>query len=222
MPIVRAGPELIYFAHVPKCAGTAVESYLTERFGPPAFLDRRHNDRPPRRRWTRSSPQHVTRAHLDRLFPPGFFDAAFAVLRHPLDRIVSAYLFALEVEETVAAGTSFGAWLEAAQAARRRAPFAFDNHVRPMDDFVPRVPDAALFRLEDGLAPVVAWLDARAGGAQGPREMPRLQHRSSWRVRKRLAPRDFRASPGERALVAGLYAVDFARFGYDPDGPTRY
>jgi len=37
MPIFRINDQLHYFAHVPKCGGSAVETYLTRRFGPLGF-----------------------------------------------------------------------------------------------------------------------------------------------------------------------------------------
>jgi hypothetical protein len=42
--MIRTGRGLYYFAHVPKCAGTAVEDYLGRRFGGRnlALLDPRH------------------------------------------------------------------------------------------------------------------------------------------------------------------------------------
>ena len=65
MPFFRLRQQLIYFAHVPKCAGTSVEAYLQRRFGALAFRDQFHY-RDPGPRWTVTSPQHVTAADLER------------------------------------------------------------------------------------------------------------------------------------------------------------
>jgi hypothetical protein len=93
MPIFKAGGKLVYYAHVPKCGGSAVGWYLTERFGPIAFEDRNHTRHDAKTQWSRTSPQHIDRVSLGRLFPEGFFDAAFTIVRHPVARLVSAYHF---------------------------------------------------------------------------------------------------------------------------------
>ena len=160
MPIIRHGGRLIHFAHVPKCAGTAVARYVTNRTGPMAFWESRFLSVPPHQRWTKSSPQHVPLAALERLFPPGFFDASFAVVRHPADRLAAVYLFQLEKEGSVPPDLGFDSWLDGLGAPGDPAaadPFRLDNHTRPMQDFVPL--DAAVFRIEDGMDRVQAWLD---------------------------------------------------------------
>lgn len=94
MPIVRVGDQLVYFAHVPKCAGTSVEEYLAARFGPLAFLDRAYPDRDGRdSAWNRTSPQHIDVATFERLFPADLFAASFTVVRHPANRLLSSYRF---------------------------------------------------------------------------------------------------------------------------------
>ena len=69
MPFFRLRQQLVYFAHVPKCAGSSVEVYLQRRFGALAFRDQAHY-KDAGTRWTRTSPQHVTVAALPRLSPP--------------------------------------------------------------------------------------------------------------------------------------------------------
>ena len=88
MPFFRSGGDIIYFAHIPKCAGIAINSYLIQHFGPLAFLDRKFMHQPELERWTKSSPQHVPARVLDRYFPKDFFDKVFTVVRHPVDRLV--------------------------------------------------------------------------------------------------------------------------------------
>lgn len=220
MPIVRASERLIYFAHVPKCAGTSVEAYLRERFGSLAFHDPKFSLDVDRDRWSKSSPQHIVAEDLNRLFPPGFFNASFAIVRHPVDRLASAFLFQREIERKIAPDTSFYEWFIDVTENRVQNPFAYDNHIRPSLDFIPE--NAAVFRLEDGLEPVVTWLDLQVKDFEGPREIGSknvLSARLEW---QKQAPVSLRLSDAERALVHEYYNVDYERFGYDPDAETRY
>lgn len=216
MPIIRIGPKLIYFAHVPKCAGTAVETYLSRRFGRQAmaFLDSGHLELPGAVRWSLSSPQHIDTDALARLFPAGFFDASFAVVRHPALRLRSVYRYQRDVQRRIDPGTGFSAWLEGLHEQWERDPWYLDNHTRPMAEIVPD--GARFFRLEDGLGALVAWLDEQAGQSHA-------KHREiapSHTLAERLAAvghdpgPDVRLSAADLAWVATLYAEDYARFGY--------
>ena len=215
MPLVRSGPQLIYFAHVPKCAGSAVEEHLAARFGPLALRDSRHLARPEARRWTRTSPQHVDAASLRRLFPAEFFDIVFAVVRHPVSRVVSAWHFQLEAERTVPHGVSFAEWLEDLEDLHRTDPFRFDNHTRPMDEMIPE--GAEIFHFEHDLDAIVFWLDRVTGRRDGPRAMPRTNPRGA---HGRKGPAKVVPSPRDLEVIAHLYARDFARFGYVPESPA--
>ena len=238
MPIVRMAGHLVYFAHVPKCGGTAISNYLEGRFGPLALRDRRYLSIPIRRRWSRSSPQHIPLENLDRLFPPGFFDASFTMVRHPVDRLASVFLFQTETERTVPRSTPCAHWLQGLPA-RRRHPFIYDNHIRPMSELVPEA--AEVFRLEAGMGPVIDWIDRLVpplaapdvGPDVGPdpasdvgpdvgRVIDKVNHRALRLERNPALDRSFAVGAPERALIADLYAEDFARFGYDPAGSTQY
>ena len=208
MPVIRISQKLVYFAHVPRCAGTAVEAYLRQRFGPLAFLDPRHLEVPPEDRWTRTSPQHVDRGTLGRLFPPGFFDHSFAVVRHPSDRLLSVYRFQKYIENRIPQGQGFAEWL-----ATLPVPIdAFDNHTRPMSDLVPE--DAVVFRLEDGLDAVVHWLDGLAGNSDPPR---RIEQRNGVDQRLQHLKQPVAEVPDrpEMATILQLFEADFDRFGYE-------
>lgn len=213
MPLIKANGKLVYFAHVPKCAGTAVARYIEARFGLPALSDRQYLSVPEPLRWTRSSPQHIPLDALRRLFPAGFFDASFAIVRHPVDRMASVFLYQREKERTIPPELGFSDWLTQIAAERARNPFAYDNHTRPMTDFVPE--EAVLFRIEDGVEAVEAWCDATFGAQTGdePVRIPRVNTRYR-RLKEGPPVPPFALTPNDRALVAELFAGDFERFGY--------
>lgn len=225
MPFFRIAPDgsvpagggrLVYYAHVPKCGGSAVATYIAERFGPPAFHDNRHLSVPEPQRWSRTSPQHIDAGTLERLIPLDYFDAIFAVVRHPVARIVSTYHFQREVEGTIPEGMGFSDWLALLDPNPAGTPFAYDNHIRPMDDIVPQ--GAAVFHLEHGLDALVPWFDHVAGRADGPRAILPENTRGAYVKGAGSAPASPPATPtpADLARIATLYAADFARFGYEP------
>lgn len=211
MPFFKTAGKLVYYAHVPKCGGSAVADYIRRRFGDLAFNDNRYMAQPEALRWTRSSPQHVDAQTLERLIPPGLFDACFTIVRHPVARAVSTYHFQAEVERQVPPGTSFSDWLAGLPRLLADQPFAADNHIRPMTQIVPE--GATVFHLEHGLDPLVAWFDALAGTADPPRVIEERNTRGAY---VRTTGQKAEPTAADVALIARIYAADFDRFGYDP------
>ncbi len=123
MPVFRIDNRLVLFAHVPKCAGTSIELYLEQRFGEVGMMDRQFMRKAPQLRWSRTSPQHVDTATLTHLLPLSFFDAVFAVVRHPVDRLISVFRFQRDVEKTLPGLISFDTWLDDVALYRARNPF---------------------------------------------------------------------------------------------------
>lgn len=213
MPIIRMPPYLIYYAHVPKCAGSSVEDYLFARFGRKnvALLNKRHHFVPADQRWSRTSPQHIDLDVAGQLFPGGFFDASFTVVRHPVARLVSAYHFQAEVEQCLPNQMSFSDWLLDLPKHLEADCFAFDNHIRPMVDLVPA--NAKVFHLEYGLDAIVPWFDELTGEKTGPRALSTSNERSSRNGKTtKVIP-----SADDLAVIAEAYAEDFARFNYTPE-----
>ena len=193
-----------------------METYLVERFGTLAFVDRAYREQPQMRRWSKSSPQHLPVSALDRLFPPGFFACSFAVVRHPVDRLRSAFQVQRDVIGRIPRDVSFGVWLKTVEQAHKKRPWYLDNHARPMDDLVPA--DAEIFRVEDGLQPLVAWFDAKAGNSDGPRQIGKTNTRDEiFAAKKKPVIARPPVQKADRAEVARIFARDFERFGYDPD-----
>lgn len=213
MPIFKAGGKLVYYAHVPKCAGSALEVYVHERFGDMAMLDQSHTGQSLSDRWSRTSPQHIDVASLNRLFPAGFFDVVFTIVRHPVARMISAYHFQLEVEKLVPANTGFSEWLMDIEDRMSEERFLFDNHTLPMSDIVPDSAD--VFYLEHGLDALVPFFDTVVGNQDAPRAIPKVNERGAFKGAKDAAKAE-RAQPADADLdrIARMYARDFERFGY--------
>lgn len=208
MPILKAAGKLIYYAHVPKCAGSSLEHYLQARFGDLAFLDGHYMKQPRDQRWNKTSPQHINTAALERLFPQGFFDAAFTVVRHPEARIVSAFHFQREVEQTISMNVPFGEWLEDLMDAREEDPYLHDNHTRPMAEVVPQ--GAEVFHLEHGLDAIIPWFDALTGEEAGPRAIAKVNERGAYGK----TGKDVELGAADRARIEEIFAEDYSRFGY--------
>ncbi|OBY28845.1 sulfotransferase family 2 domain-containing protein [Leisingera sp. JC1] len=210
MPLFRSNGEIHFFAHVPKCAGQSIESYLEARFGSLAFLDNHYYALPPEKRWNRSSPQHVTKQALGLVVPKDWISSSFACVRNPYDRIVSAYNFASTINRQIPAHEDIVGWFLRNDPRKPGNDFQYDNHLRTADDLVPE--DATVFRMEDGLESVIPHLDQLEGCEGGSREIAHInqakQSVSSEEFEKRPLPDRF------IEIAAEFYAKDFERFGY--------
>ena len=223
MPILRIEEKLVYFAHVPKCAGTSVEEYAIKRFGPIALQDRRFFDLSPVTRWSRTSPQHIDAASLERLFPREFFVDGFTIVRHPVHRLISAFRHAQRHRGLTWVG--FPKFMERLERDRDQDPFGFDNHFRPMSDLVPDWTTTVL-KLEDGEAPIIAYFDRLAGNQDGPRALPHAQkgHETVEPAKGLRGFKRMKERPSVPLLteelcrrIHAVYREDYERFGYGWD-----
>lgn len=216
MPSLTLNDRLIWFAHCPKAGGTSVEQVMVTEWGDAVghlhwgwdLWWRQGGWRvanPP------NSPQHLIWKDAVRALPRPP-DIVFSVIRDPAARIMSEYRW----QRRGRRGTWFGRllaylpfslWLRLMLASARLNPHAFDNHFRPQTDFVPA--GARVFHLEDGLAPVIAWLGEVTGTDVSTKTIP---HTLSTGPAERIRPADLR-------LIAGTYAEDYARFGYPVPEP---
>lgn len=203
MPLFRVGTKIAFFCHVPKCAGTAVSRYIEARFGPVAFLDAAYLAiRDP---WNKTSPQHISADDLKHLFPDNFFDASFAVVRHPVSRIISEYHFCRDREKSIPENLSFSNWLKNIPELYSGSRWVLDNHLRPMCEIVPN--GSLVFKLELGLERVVSFLDELANDQSGPRTVERTLERPE--TVEVAVP-----SQEDVALIEKFYSRDFDRFEY--------
>ncbi len=221
MPILRTDDRLIYFAHVPKCGGTSIETYLRARFGQVALVDADWWTRRGIARWSASSPQHIPVEALHTMFPPDFFDASFAVVRHPATRFVSAFKHARS-ERHVPRTRSLDRMLGQLERHGVDAPGLADNHFMPMTRFVPE--GAEVFRMEDGLDRVAEWLDEvtgtraaglRIGHDNAAEDRPKDTRQSlGRRIKRAMQPAIPELDAARLERIQALYRDDYAAFGY--------
>jgi hypothetical protein len=155
-----------------------------------------------------SPPQHLAATDLGD-FLPEQVDYSFAVVRDPVERMVSEYRF--QHGASLASRLSFSTWLRIVTFGVAREPRLYDNHVRPMVDIVPEGAEA--FRLEDGFESLVARLDAVTGATATDLA---VEH-----ILKTEGKANVRVLREDAALIARVYSADYARFGYSlPDLAT--
>lgn len=208
MPVIKLHNRNILYMHIPKAAGTSVETWLESLA--PVQLSYTYVGKLTKS--LRCTPQHLDAHDIRCLFRDGFFDYAFMFVRNPYARMESEYRY-LCAEKMVkkrvldfGRAPEFSKWVIKSMKDVRRDPWVYDNHLRAQWEFA--YPGADCFKLEDGLANGLAIVAARIG-APPPKEAPLLN---------RTAGLDIATiwSDEARELVAKRYARDFKEFGYAP------
>ncbi|MEO1656852.1 MAG: sulfotransferase family 2 domain-containing protein [Pseudomonadota bacterium] len=157
MPCFRYDGQIHVFAHVPKCGGTSVEDYLRQKFGQLGYFNRPDPQRYYADVWGRCSPQHVPWQDFVSTIPQEWIGQVFTVVRHPFDRFASAYnMRSTAPNESVFSQLPPEEFFDWYLRFERDDPYFLDNHFRPQTDFFPAT--AEVFKLEDGLDQVEAWL----------------------------------------------------------------
>jgi hypothetical protein len=198
------------FIHVPKTGGTAIETYfrgigLAGYFDPPTYM--------PVRPYLKLPPAHYDYGVLNRLYR---LDAlySFAVVRHPVRRMVSEYKWALEKSSATAklAGMSFGDYLAFMFEQYRRDENVAAGHFKPQVRFVgDKV--SKIFKYEAGLENIIGHVLHDVGlKFDGQVKLPVVNNTSGDKV----VP-----TPDEFDAIRAFYAEDFAAFGYEPTAPEE-
>lgn len=209
MPIFRVNGDLHYFCHVPKCGGASVESYLHDRFGKLAFQNSKFYRRAEGHRWTKTSPQHVDAEAISLLFPKSWIKSSFAVVRHPISRIRSAFDYQLIGERTLDPGTDINDWIQSYADNCLDRPYVFDHHLRPASDLI--LSGSRIFRLEDGLEGIVSYIDKLAGNMKKPRAIP---HTNKSRSGSEYLRNQKELTSISLKHISNIYKEDFRKFGY--------
>lgn len=207
MPVFRKGERKFLFIHIPKTGGSSIERafadvgydtlYKDGRVGPTSWNDIR-----------RCTPQHMHREMLETLFRIERFDGIFAVVRDPMARIKSEYLWRHRQDDFSISGRAVEEWVAKSLSKYRKHPFIFDNHIRPQADFL--VQGTEVFRFEDGLDTMAATLNKKWDLGL-PDKLPRVREGSS---ATKHSSKDVEVTPKAERLVRDFYKADYKRFGY--------
>lgn len=200
MPLYRVNGKLILFVHVPKAGGRSVERAL-KAVGTESFLRHRPFKQLP------CSPQHFHAELLDYLFSKDFFDFTFAVVRHPLDRILSEYRMRTAVKAREGqAIPDVSRWIQSMLSRYSGNSYMLDNHLRPQIEFVKGC--TKVYKLESDLPAMYGDLTAVTGAQITP---PREIVGQSATVGSTLS-----ITKQTLDLVCEFYRGDFEEFGYEP------
>lgn len=213
MPILKYKDVLLHFAHIPKCGGTSVERYAQNLDDVSiAMLDEVYVSNAPQQHWNISSPQHIDGESIARLFPKDFFAAFFAVVRHPLARLESAYKFQRLVERQIA-GETFDDFVKTRLASNYLTKGWMDNHFYPQSGFFYPSADYHVFKLEeDGAFKAKQLIDKAFFGNALSLEMP---HSNRRKMPESFDRSDLELSDEGLELAQTLYAMDFDNFDYE-------
>ncbi len=211
MPIFRRDGRSILFVHVPKTGGSSVERVFRDSGWSRHLLDGRMGPGTINHlRWC--TPQHMHAAMLEANLRLDRFDLVFVLVRDPVARLCSEYLWRNRNRSPKVGQRPVERWARRALTAYERDPFVYDNHLRPQHEFL--LPGAEVHRFEDGVDAALADLDARHRLGL-VRDVPRVRdaadtsgHHSS----------DVEVSPGLEALVRDAYHRDYAELGYPLPG----
>lgn len=193
MPIFTIKGRSYLFIHIPKTGGSSIEDALA----PHVETTFRYNGVPA---GFPCPPQHLHYAELISRFDISSFDEVFAIVRHPLSRIVSEYKFKTYRKNRF---IGFEVWADVALKKAEGNPFHLDNHMRPQVEFVGE--GVTVFRFEEGLPKIFEDMKRRMG-----LDAPEIQ--LAWSKKGRS--QDVAASPEILARIERFYAADYDRFAY--------
>lgn len=202
MPLYVNNEQAVTFLHIPKTAGTTIESWLNEtrKYQQILFSQKKLED-------MLVTPQHLgyhTLTELTKtLYRP--FVYKFTVVRNPFDRIVSEFFYRIKlgsIQLGENAESLFSPWVVHNLKKYKDSPDVLDNHLRPQTYFVND--DVEVFKFEDGIQNVLIAVGKRIG----------IQEKVEVKPKKVGEKKEVRWSPNAIKMVLEIYEQDFDRFNY--------
>ena len=192
----------LLFVHVPKTGGTAIDHFF-RRIG---FSEHFGRENRAVRPVMICPPQHYDYNLLNRLIDLDTVDFSFAIVRHPLARIISDYKWAMTQSTMADEKMSFGDWLDECFRSFEKDEYFLANHIKPQSKFIgPKI--KRVFKYEEGLDHIISTVlsetDVRLPGKV---VLPKINTSSDVAVA---------VSEDDKAKIRDFYADDFETYGYD-------
>jgi hypothetical protein len=204
LPLYTKDGRSVFYVHVPKTGGTAIEAFFNQNgfrveyfdTGGPQSLNR----------YRRCAPQHMHAAQIMMLLRPARFDYLFMTVREPLRRLVSEYKMRVR---TVGDAPSLTQWFERISKQYVEDNYVAENHIRPQSEFW--LPTCEVYKQEDGFGDIlVGRLEERLGMTFSQRRVGMYNDDETTLV-------DAAEIKRVRPLVLRFYRQDYLNFGYSPE-----
>lgn len=157
MPVFMKDGKNVLFIHIPKAAGSTIESTFRKSGYFMGYHDHGHKMPNSMNHLRRCSPQHMHAEMLERHFLIDKFDLIFTVVRNPYDRIRSEYVMRYGYLSDRKLMTPFSDWIVQTFEKYRQNPYIYDNHIRPQTEFITR--KCHIFHMEEGIGNILQKLN---------------------------------------------------------------
>ena len=188
--------------HIPKTGGTSLSNYFnlvgfTQHFG---------NEHKAIRPLMICPPQHYHYDIINKLFYIPAIHYSFAIVRHPLKRLISDYYWSINKSTLADKSMDINTWIPFVFNEYSKNNFFLANHIRPQHHFVgPSI--KRIFKYEDGLNNIVQQVFSDCGITLSKRiEMPTTNNTNY--------PNKIDISDNIIQMVNEFYAEDFKTFEY--------
>lgn len=202
MPLYLNNEQAVTFLHIPKTAGTTIETWLNDsgKYQQILFSQKKLEG-------MLVTPQHLGYHTLTELTKTlnRPLEYKFAVVRNPFERIVSEFFYRIKlgsIQLGVNSESLFSAWVVHNLKKYQETPELLDNHLRPQTYYVND--DVEVFKFEDGIHNVLDTVGKRIG----------LHENTQVESKKVGDKKSVWWSSTAIEMVLKLYEKDFERFGY--------
>jgi len=200
MPIFEKQERRIAFIHVPKAAGSSIESMFRNDGWSMTFFRKSMDG-------FSVSPQHMIYSRLRDNIPDLDDLTSFTIVRDPFARLVSEWRYQTEKMKTSDLG--FNDFVRHVDCSLKQNVQYWDNHWRPQTDFMDERIDQ-VFKVENMADLLPKFLEEK-----NIMTNPRIPHTNRRRSGDRNWKRHFKVSSESRDRILRMYDRDYSEFGYD-------